>query len=317
LKHDLGHSKRRNKLLLATGLLLTLAFFAKSSKSEGVTLTTLPPGVVSVINVTEINRTLIYASFHEELRNALKPADVWVVNTQISSSSSDESSDSTNGSGGLNFAESVTVAVSKPIEFDSWSNQTGILASDGTEQLDIQHVSSNFPNEQISLRLWIGSNDSIDPPIVTTSIPTYQVTEQYTDYSNQSVPSPYRNNSYLPQLFTSCKYVIAIDLYLSHPAGFAEFARVAYYTPALVLGFAVLIVILSIRRPVGAETDYVQGVVTLLLFYPLFALGIGQFVPTGQSTFLEDWLSSIALITAGSFVGVAICTVIVILRKLV
>jgi hypothetical protein len=296
--------------LILVGL-LTIPCLGSSilpTNAASVTLATLQPKVVTSIDITQINTNLVSANFKIELANARKPANVWMVNTLIVPNADPTET----------ISIGVSISISNPITFDSWSNESGILTSGGLERLEIQNVTASFPHETIELRLWVGSNYSIDDPVVTTSVPTYQVTEHSTDYTNKSIPSTYSGVGYLPELFNSSRHVVAYDIFLSHSGGFQTFADFAYDTPFIIMAIAVILVAFVAKRPVKTgSTDYIQGLLTLLLFVPLFSLGIDQLVPQGNSVFLQQWLGSVAYWTSVSFAVVATFTFVAILRQLV
>lgn len=292
-------------------ILLTLSMFwpsIQSARADQINLRNMPPSIVSTINIAELTTItptgcpIVYANFDEELVDTHEPANVWIVNTLII-----PNADLSEG-----VSLSLSISVSNAITFDAWSNQSGVLSAGRESQLlEVQNITSGYPNDNTQLRLWIGSNYSIDWPVFTTSIPTYTVSWNYTDYTNKTLPAAYANLGYLPQLFKSSKYVQAYDIYLGHSSSFQIFAEVAQYTPYAVIGMSAVMMILAITKPRRkSNTDYVQGLLTLLLFVPLFSLGIGQLVPSGDSLFLQDWLSSLALWTSLSFVVVAGCTVV-------
>ena len=298
-------------LLIGVFVVPLAAMLPQPAAATTITLSNLPPRVVSSIQILQIkNESLVYANFNEELANARKPTNVSIVNTLISPDS-DPSVGIT-----YNFSVSLAVTIANPIVFGSWENESGVLTSGGNELLDIQNVTRSYPDYTVPLRLFMGSNYSIDPPVVSTSIPTYTVDEHYTDYTNKSVPAAYGGISYVKELFDHSKYVAAVDIYLGHSDGFRTFAHVAQYTPALIIVIAFLLAVFAIARPAGSKTtDYVQALLTLLLFVPLFAFGLGQLVPQGNSVYLQSWLSLVGFWTGVSLPVVTASTIAVILRQ--
>jgi len=290
-------------VLLITVLVGSL-FAWPSEPTRASSLTNLPPRVITSIDITQINRSLITAQFNVELVNAIRPADVWMVNTKAE--------------GQPPGTPGIYVQIAGPIVFDSWVNSTGTLTSGHTEQLQIQEIATNFPDDSAHIVLFVGSNYSIQEPIVSSSIPTYLVEEHYTDMKSTGLPPEWKSISYLSQLYNDSSYVATFDVYIQHSCGFRTFAYVAYYTPFIVIAIAFLLTVLDMIRPSKkGSTDYIQGFLTLLLFVPIFSFGISQLVPQGDSVFLQAWLSFVAYWTSISFVIIVILTFAVTIRHFV
>ena len=175
-----GRMTPKDEVLVLTLILVLSSLCISGHTAEAFTLKNLPPRVITSIEITQINQSLITAEFNIQLVNANKSADVWIVNTKAE--------------GQPPGTPGIYVQISGPIAFNSWVNSSGTLTSGHTEQLQIEKISTGFPYDSAQIVLYVGSNYSIQEPIVVSGVPTYAVQEHYTDVKSGGVPSEWRSN---------------------------------------------------------------------------------------------------------------------------
>jgi len=193
-----------------------------------------------------------------------------------------------------------------PVVFDHWDESSGILTSAKEQRILIQNQSSYFPFESISLRLWVGSNLTLAPPIVTSSLATYETSFTTTELTQSELTPAQASVPSITQLFGSYTHVNLVDVTIRHSLNFQLFAVISTLMPLLVTALALVVVYLSIfKKPArSSNTDYVSALVGLFLFLPIFTFSVDQVVPATQSDYVLNWLGLVGAMTAASFLVV-------------
>ncbi|MGA2663606.1 MAG: hypothetical protein ABSF83_01505, partial [Nitrososphaerales archaeon] len=134
---------------------------------SGVTGTTQPETATFTFDVIQLDRYTLTANFGVFLLGGLKPANMTIINTVNQDNCGQDAC--------------LSIGVAQPMYFDSWQEEGGVFQSDQSQQVDLQGITPNFPHDSIRLRLWVGTNIELNNPIVSSSIPTYQVIANMSD----------------------------------------------------------------------------------------------------------------------------------------
>ncbi|MDA4115484.1 MAG: hypothetical protein OK442_02880 [Thaumarchaeota archaeon] len=193
-----------------------------------------------------------------------------------------------------------------PVVFDHWDGSSGTLTSSKEQRILIRNQSSYFPFESIGLQLWVGSNLTLAPPIVSSSLATYEISFTMTSVAQNQLTSAQAGVPSIVQLFASYTHVSLVDVTIHHSLSFQLFAVISTLMPLLVTALALVVVYLSIfkKPPRPSNTDYVSALVGLFLFLPIFTFSVDQIVPATQSEYVQSWLGLVGAMTAASFLVV-------------
>jgi len=204
-----------------------------------------------------------------------------------------------------------------PVVFDHWDESAGLLGASKVQRVLIENVTSSFPLEQIDMRIWLGTNLSLASPVVSASLPTYIVTTTGGSVKLGQLTSSESSTPAIASLFRTYTHVFRLDVEIHHSLYFQFFAVIMTLIPLLLIALALVVVYLSIfKKPQSqTNTDYVNVLVGLFLFVPIFYFSIGQLIPTAQSEFIINWLGLIGALTAGSFLVVVGCIMVVIVKR--
>jgi hypothetical protein len=266
------------------------------------------------LNIQQVNFTGAVGTLQIVLKNTASPTTVEALSTFVHSESSDLT---------LSTSLKVTVFGSKSILFTDWSLDSGFLTASTTERLLIQNTTAAFPVEEIRLDLFFGSNYTLEElPIVTISIPTYEVTHEVSSPINSNYT---KTNPYAPpgvsDLLKTYRNVYLLDLTIGHSTDLQRFVGLLHVTPFVILLiagslFMVFVFGLPFRRgPTPGEA--IAGLVTALLFIPLYLMSVGQTIPSGESIFLKQWLSQTALLATSIFIIIAALTLATVLLSVI
>jgi hypothetical protein len=300
-------------LLLSSTAIL---FVSPSARANSQLTQGIVPTFDLQLNVLQINRSDITANIQLVLKNALRGTNVTVVNTYISDPSVSISEN-------ISISTKLSVAITRLLQFSSWSNNSGFLTAAETSRLIIQNESSSFPNERILFNLFLGSNyTSAGPPIVTVSVPTYEVLE---DSTTNSLDKSYLGNltnvpPRISELFQTYRHVYLVSIILGHSTDLQHLVQYTSYVPVIILIVASLLAVAGVLRLFtrrGLERgDAISAMVTVFLFSPLYLLSLEVLIPSGESIFLKQWLDQTAITVNSTFLVTGIETIVVIIMSL-